>query len=200
MSPLASTREMVRHLETFPDARKQPGSMSRTAHRRAREYPHQQRAIAGSANERKKFGVVFNFPGLWRRRRGRSKSLSRGIGSRGAKSRPGLCPCGTVSRLELAAPALPDRYSISQAAARLRWPRLGQVAALNLLAFAWHAALDLLEPPWQAAREAAAKRTGFFAGLLTLTTYVVFPSWAVFLEALTTSTIPPELLKTQKIE
>ena len=28
----------------------------------------------------------------------------------------------------------------------------------------------------------------------------VFPSWAVFLEALTTFTIPPELLKTQKIE
>ena len=74
------------------------------------------------------------------------------------------------------------------------------LATLNLLAFAWHAALDLLEPPWQAAREAAAKRTSFFAHLLTLTTYVVFPSWAVFLEALTTFTIPPELLKTQKIE
>jgi hypothetical protein len=74
------------------------------------------------------------------------------------------------------------------------------LAALNLLAFAWHSALDLLEPPWQAAREAAAKRTSFFAHLLTLTTYVVFPSWAVFLQALTTFTIPPELLKTQKIE
>src|SRR5271169_1148972 len=74
------------------------------------------------------------------------------------------------------------------------------LAALNLLAFAWHAALDLLEPPWQAAREAAAKRTSFFAHLLTLTTYVGFPSWAVFLEAHTTFTIPPELLKTQKIE
>jgi hypothetical protein len=74
------------------------------------------------------------------------------------------------------------------------------LAALNLLAFAWHSALDLLEPPWHAAREAAAKRTSFFAHLLTLTTYVVFPSWAVFLQALTTFTIPPELLKTQKIE
>jgi hypothetical protein len=40
------------------------------------------------------------------------------------------------------------------------------LAALNLLAFAWHAALDLLEPPWQAARAAAAKRTSFFAHLL----------------------------------
>ena len=33
------------------------------------------------------------------------------------------------------------------------------LAALNLLAFAWHTVLDLLEPPWQKAREAAEKRT-----------------------------------------
>jgi len=74
------------------------------------------------------------------------------------------------------------------------------LAALNLLAFAWHSALDLIEPPWQAARAAAARRKSFFAHLLTLTTYVVFPSWQAFLEALTTFTIPPELLKTEKIE
>src|SRR5437879_1064464 len=37
------------------------------------------------------------------------------------------------------------------------------LAALNLLAFAWHTALDLLEPPWRAARQAATKRTAFFA-------------------------------------
>jgi hypothetical protein len=74
------------------------------------------------------------------------------------------------------------------------------LAGLNLLAFTWHSALDLIEPPWRAAREAAAKRTSFFADLLTLTTYVVFPSWQVFFEALTTFTIPPELLKNQKIE
>ena len=74
------------------------------------------------------------------------------------------------------------------------------LAALNLLAFAWHSALDLIEPPWQAARKAAATRKGFFAHLLTLTTFVVFPSWQAFLEALTSFTIPPELLKTQKIE
>ena len=36
------------------------------------------------------------------------------------------------------------------------------LAALDLLAFACHTVLDLLEPPWQAAREAAAKRTSFF--------------------------------------
>ena len=74
------------------------------------------------------------------------------------------------------------------------------LAALNLLAFAWHSVLDLIEPPWQAAREAAAKRTTFFAHLLSLTTYVVFPSWQALLQALATFTIHPELLKTQKVE
>ena len=74
------------------------------------------------------------------------------------------------------------------------------LASLNLLAFAWHTALELLEPPWRAAREAAAKRTSFFAHLATLTAYAIFPSWHVFLEALATFTIPPELLKTQKLE
>jgi hypothetical protein len=74
------------------------------------------------------------------------------------------------------------------------------LAALNLLAFAWHSALDIVEPPWQAARQAAAKRSSFFTHILTLTSYVVFPSWSALLEALTTFTIPPELLRTQKIE
>ena len=74
------------------------------------------------------------------------------------------------------------------------------LAALNLLAFAWHSALDIIEPPWQAARQAAAKRSSFFAHILALTTYVVFPSWLPVLAALATFTIPPELLQTQKIE
>jgi hypothetical protein len=74
------------------------------------------------------------------------------------------------------------------------------LAALNLLAFAWHSALDIIEPPWQAARQAAATRSSFFAHILTLTTYVVFPSWRDVLEALASFTIPPELLHTQKIE
>jgi hypothetical protein len=74
------------------------------------------------------------------------------------------------------------------------------LAALNLLAFAWHSVLDIVEPPWQAARQAAEKRSSFFAHLLTLTTYVVFPSWLAVLEALASFTIPPELLQTQKIE
>jgi len=74
------------------------------------------------------------------------------------------------------------------------------LASLNLLAFAWHTILELLEPPWIAAREAAAKRTSFFAHLATITAYVVFPSWTVLLEALATFTIPPELMKIQTTE
>jgi hypothetical protein len=73
------------------------------------------------------------------------------------------------------------------------------LAALNLLAFAWHSALDILEPPWQAARAAAAaKRTRFFAPIAAITAYLVFPSWRVLLESLASFTIPPEILKTQK--
>jgi hypothetical protein len=35
-----------------------------------------------------------------------------------------------------------------------------------------------VEPPWQAARQAAAKRSSFFTHILILTSYVVFPSWS----------------------
>ena len=49
-------------------------------------------------------------------------------------------------------------------------------------------------------QRAAEKRTSFFAHLLTLTSFVVFPTWADLLEALATFTIPPEFLETQKIE
>ncbi len=67
------------------------------------------------------------------------------------------------------------------------------LAALNLLAFAWHTVLELIEPPWQAARQAADKRTSFFAHILMLTAYVVFPSWRAILDSLTNFSIPPEL-------
>ena len=74
------------------------------------------------------------------------------------------------------------------------------LASLNLLAFAWHSLLDILEPPWIAAREAAAKRTAFFAYAATITAFVVFPSWTVFLKALATFSIPTELIAPPKIE
>jgi hypothetical protein len=72
------------------------------------------------------------------------------------------------------------------------------LAAFNLLAFAWHTILDCLDPPWQAAREAAAKRTRFFSTIVSLTAFVVFPSWTVFLTSLATFEIPPNLLQNRK--
>jgi hypothetical protein len=72
------------------------------------------------------------------------------------------------------------------------------LATFNLLAFAWHSILDCLDPPWQAAREAAAKRTRFFSTIVSLTAFVVFPSWPVFLTSLATFEIPPNLLQNQK--
>src|SRR5206468_1851357 len=51
------------------------------------------------------------------------------------------------------------------------------LAALNFLAFAWHTVLDILEPPWKRAREAAETRRGFFAYLSTLTSLVIFSAW-----------------------
>jgi len=74
------------------------------------------------------------------------------------------------------------------------------LAALNLLAFAWHTVLDLIEPPWRKARQAAEKRTSFFAYLATLTSFAVFPAWTDLLQALATFTIPPDLLSVQKNE
>ena len=74
------------------------------------------------------------------------------------------------------------------------------LAALNMLAFAWHTVLDLLEPPWRRAREAAEKRTNFFAYVGTLMSFVVFPGWPELLEALATFTLPPSLPAAKKIE
>jgi hypothetical protein len=73
------------------------------------------------------------------------------------------------------------------------------LAAFNLLAFAWHSILDLLEPPWQAAREAAAKRTRFFTNLVTLTAFLVFPDWQTFLKSLATHEIPDHVRRYAKI-
>ncbi len=74
------------------------------------------------------------------------------------------------------------------------------LAGLNLLAFAWHTVLDLLEPPWRRAREAAEKRKSFFNYLATVTSFAVFPAWSDLLEVLATLTIPPNLLAKPKIE
>lgn len=73
-------------------------------------------------------------------------------------------------------------------------------AGLNLLAFAWHCVLGILEPPWIAARASAPKRTSLFARLAALADTAVFPSWTGSIEALTLFAIPPELLEIRKIE
>ena len=73
------------------------------------------------------------------------------------------------------------------------------MAGFNLLAFAWHSVLDLLEPPWQAAREAAAKRTRFFTSMLALTAFLIFPDWPTFLQSLATHKIPDQLLKNHSL-
>jgi len=73
------------------------------------------------------------------------------------------------------------------------------MATLNLLAFAWHAVLDLLEPPWQAARQAAGKRTAFFSSLVVMPSFVIFPDWDSLLDALATFKIPDKLLKNQSV-
>ena len=65
-------------------------------------------------------------------------------------------------------------------------------AAMNLLAFAFHTVCDHLEATWKAARTAKGSRKRFFEHLRTLSAYLVFPSWAVFLETLIASKPPPE--------
>jgi hypothetical protein len=43
--------------------------------------------------------------------------------------------------------------------------------------------------------QSGVKRTSFFAHILMLSAYVLFPSWNVFLESLATFSIPPDLIK-----
>lgn len=66
-------------------------------------------------------------------------------------------------------------------------------AAMNLLAFACHCVCDILEAKWIAARKAKGSRSRFFEHLRTLSAYIVFPSWDIFLETLIASKPPPQL-------
>ena len=70
-------------------------------------------------------------------------------------------------------------------------------AAMNLLAFAFHCVCDIIEVRWQAARKAKGSRTRFFTHLQTITAYLVFPNWDVFLQTIITSKPPPEFLALQ---
>jgi hypothetical protein len=65
-------------------------------------------------------------------------------------------------------------------------------AAMNLLAFAYHCVCDILEATWIAARKAKGSRSRFFEHLRTLSAYIVFPNWNIFLETLIASKPPPQ--------
>ena len=65
------------------------------------------------------------------------------------------------------------------------------LATMNLLAFAMHTVADLVCASWKAARVAVGTRRRFFEDLRALTTYLVFPSWALLVETLIAGQPPP---------
>ena len=65
------------------------------------------------------------------------------------------------------------------------------LATMNLLAFAMHTVADLVDTAWQAARVAVGSRVRFFEDLRALTTYLVFPTWAILVETLRSGRPPP---------
>jgi len=69
------------------------------------------------------------------------------------------------------------------------------LAAMNLLAFAFHTICDCLEEQWIKAREAKPARTRFFEHIPTITAYLVFPSWETLMTTLINSKPPPEIEK-----
>ena len=60
------------------------------------------------------------------------------------------------------------------------------LVALNLLAFALHAACDLAETLWQRARQRLGTRFRLFEHLRTLAEYRVFPDWNALVSLLAT--------------
>ena len=68
------------------------------------------------------------------------------------------------------------------------------LATMNLIAFAMHTTADLVDAAWKAARAAVGTRKRFFEELRVITTYLVFPSWALLVETLTAGKPPPAVL------
>jgi len=68
------------------------------------------------------------------------------------------------------------------------------LATMNLIAFAMHTVADLVDAAWKQARKAVGARKRFFEELRVITTYLVFPSWALLVETLTAGTPPPAVL------
>jgi hypothetical protein len=65
------------------------------------------------------------------------------------------------------------------------------LATMNLIAFAMHTVADLADATWREARKAVGTRKRFFEDLRALTTYLVFPSWALLVETLRAGKPPP---------
>jgi hypothetical protein len=66
-------------------------------------------------------------------------------------------------------------------------------AAMNLLAFAFHTVCDVIEDLWRKARQAKGSRQRFFEHVRTVTAYLVFPNWDIFLQTLIASKPPPDM-------
>ena len=68
------------------------------------------------------------------------------------------------------------------------------LATMNLIAFAMHTVADLVDAAWKAARAAVGTRKRFFEELRVITTYLVFPTWALLVETLIAGKPPPAVL------
>jgi len=68
------------------------------------------------------------------------------------------------------------------------------LATMNLIAFAMHTVADLVDEAWALARQAIGARKRFFEELRSITTYLVFPTWALLAETLRTGKPPPIVL------
>jgi len=67
------------------------------------------------------------------------------------------------------------------------------LATMNLIAFAMHTVADLVDKGWGLARKAIGARKRFFQDLRSITTYLVFPTWAALVETLQTGAPPPSI-------
>ena len=65
------------------------------------------------------------------------------------------------------------------------------LATINLIAFAMHTVADLVDASWRDARKAVGTRKRFFEDMRALTTYLVFPNWALLVETLRAGIPPP---------
>ena len=68
------------------------------------------------------------------------------------------------------------------------------LVVLNLLAFAMHNACDLMERPWQEARQKLGARNRLFVHIWSISAYHVFQSWASLMRTIITGVPPPQTI------